>query len=224
MKPHCAVQALTHRDAEKYLGVLGSAFRLWSPKHYITANHCIENLYPENIGVLNCFGQDLQCKSVYRHPTSDIAVLEIGSDIPTEFEQFELADFDWYYGTEVHCFGMVCHYGGRPANELARVLGGIVQRDCTYEDGTYKSECVELSFPIPTGMSGGPLFIAHAPNKVIGMAIANIKSELVVSSQLEYKNQKEIWSERVSEITQYGVALRLYPLKEWFESVIPKQS
>ena len=54
------------------------------------------------------------------------------------------------------------------------------------------------------------------------MAIANIKSELVVSSEIEYKDEKEDWRERVCEITQYGVALWLYSLKEWLQSVIPQ--
>ena len=136
MKPFHAVQALVHYDdSNKYLGILGSAFRLWSPNHYVTANHCVENLSTQNIKVFNSYGNDISCKSISRHPTSDIAVLEMADNIPTEFEQFKMADFDWSYGMSVHCFGMLCHRGGRVAQELARVIGGIVQRDCIYDDG-----------------------------------------------------------------------------------------
>ena len=96
------------------------------------------------------------------------------------------------------------------------------QRDFTYSDGKYESKALELSVPIPKGTSGGSAFFANKNDTVIGMAIGTIRSEVVVSCVEEYEDQEVKMREKISEIIRCGVILRLYPLKEWIESILPK--
>lgn len=104
-----------------------------------------------------------------------------------------------------------------------RVIGGIIQRDFTYVDGIYSSSVFEFSVPIPKGMSGGPAFIASKDDLAIGVAIATIKSEVVVSSFEEYGKNGTKERERISEIVRYGVVLRLLTVKDWLEEILPQK-
>lgn len=156
---------------------------------------------------------------VQQHPSADAAVLFTEDEIPGEFEQFRMTDQDFKLGAPTHCFGMVTDAGGG-TNMTQRVIGGIIQRDFIHEDSTYKSQCVELSVPIPTGMSGGPAFYAHKPGIAIGIAIGSLQSEVVVHTVSEYENDTLRERERISRIVEYGVVLRLFPIKNWLESVL----
>jgi len=225
MKPFRAVQALMgYNSQKKKKEIIGSCFRLWAPNYFLTANHCVNELNPEQIQVMNCMddNHDFQCIAKHQHSKSDIAILEVEGDIPEIFEKFKISEQDFAYGSQVHCFGMNIDWdtSGSPS----RVIGGIIQRDFTYSDGKYESKALELSAPIPKGTSGGPAFFANKDDTVIGMAIGTIKSEVVISSIEQYEEQEVKMRERISEIIRYGVILRLYPLKEWIESILPKNN
>jgi S1-C subfamily serine protease len=227
MKPSAAVQALlSSNEVGKTIGIAGSCFRLWSPNHFVTANHCVQDRKPNQLQVMNCLSdnQDLSCVAIYKHPKADIAVLEIEGLIPEQFERFKLADRNWLFGDQIHCFGMVRNSDRSFSNVTQRVVGGIIQRDFVYNDGVYESTAVELSAPIPTGMSGGPAFFARKPDVAMGVAIATVKSELVVSSVEEYEDNRTKQRERVVEITRYGVVLRLLAVKDWLEEIMPKEA
>ncbi len=222
MKPYRAVQALIgYNSSKKKREIIGSCFRLWASNYFLTANHCVNGLKPEQIQVMNCMddNHDFQCIAVYQHSKSDIAVLEVKGEIPEIFEKFKLSEQNFAYGSQIHCFGMNIDWdkSGSPG----RVIGGIIQRDFTYSDGKYESKALELSVPIPKGTSGGPAFFANKDDTVIGMAIGTIKSEVVVSSFEEYEEKEVKTRERISEIIRYGVILRLDPLKEWIQSILP---
>jgi S1-C subfamily serine protease len=219
MRPFAAVQPLMRRNKKGDWIFAGSCFRLWSPNHYITANHCIQGAEPDHLKVLNVISgaQDLECSNVARHPAADIAIIQIEGDIPGEYERFKLAD-KWGLGGQIHCFGYVSDTMATLCAANARVIGGIIQREFVYDDGIYKSPAIELSAPIPKGTSGGPAFIAASPEYAIGVAIATIKSEVVVHGFEEYKENGHYEKERISEITRYGVILQFHvEIIRWLE-------
>lgn len=148
-----------------------------------------------------------------------LAILKVEGDIPEIFEKFKMSEQDFAYGSQVHCFGMNIDWN--KSGSTGRVIGGIIQRDFTYSDGKYKSKALESSAPIPKGTSGGPAFFANKDDIVIGMAIGTIKSEVVVSSIEQHEEREVKMRERISEIIRYGVILRLDPLKEWIQSILP---
>lgn len=218
MKPYAAVQALLQckKDGTPKC-IAGSCFRLWSDNHYITAAHCVSNIAPDELRVMNCLCStgDLQCIKIMAHPQADIAVLKVTGQIPKSFEKFELYDKDFYCGQQIHCFGMVCNSDGSFVDATQRVIGGITQRDFIHADGAYESKAIELSVPIPIGMSGGPAFVACKPGVAMGVGIASIKSEVVVSGFEEYENGTLQQREKISEIIRYGVVLRLHTVRDW---------
>jgi len=224
MKPFLAVQALGRGNPTNgKIDIVGSSFRLWSSNHFITAQHCVRNIEPSQLKIMNPLSDThhFNCLAINRHAKADIAVLEVQGTIPEQLEKFKLSNKEASYGANIHCFGIMINLleTGAPA----RVIGGIIQRDFTYKDGTYQSAALELSVPIPKGMSGGPAFFAHRDDIAIGVAIASIKSEVVVSEFEEYENDKLKEKERISEITRYGVILNLWEVKSWLEEVIPKK-
>lgn len=222
MNPYRAVQGLLRVKDRRILGILGSCFRVHSRQHFLTARHCVESVDPSEVAILNVVEEnsDLRCLSISRHPTADIAMIETRDAVPVEYEQFVLTDWSRAYGAPIHCFGMVAGSERDFQNLTQRIIGGIVQRDYVHAEGIYQYPALELSVPIPMGMSGGPAFYEHKPTQVIGLVTGCVTSEIVVSRVEEVVNGDSVVRERVSEITRYGVAVWLEHVKDWIHSVI----
>lgn len=219
MNPYTSIQALIrYKNTEKPSGVIGTCFRIQkSNQCFITAHHCINGINKSEIKILNATPKtDLSIHEVIPHPKADIAVLVTEDIVPNNFEQFQLTESDFFYGAPAHCFGYTCDFGGRTKIE-PRALVAFVQREFTYKDGQYNSKAIEISSPIPKGMSGGPVFYPPKANKceVFGVAIASIESQIVVHSLNEYKNEIETEREKISKVIEYGVVLRLASIKDW---------
>ena len=185
----------------------------------------------KDIAVLNCLGgagpedELIRCVAVSQHPTADLAVIETKGMVPDSFEKFKLSDRDYGLGTPVHCFGILDEWMASQDSERGhgRVIGGIIQRDLLWRDGPFVSMALEYSAPIPKGMSGGPAFYARQPDTVLGMAIGTITSSIVVSEYRDYKNDQTHEIEKISEITRYGVILRLFPYQKRLQDNIPSR-
>ena len=225
MKPYLAVQGLLRCNKVGKPEIAGSTFRLWSSNHFITASHCVQDIEPAQLKIMNPLNNnhDLNCVAIHRHSKADIAVVEVEGPVPERFQKFKITRSDFSYGAPIHCFGIILDWEGSTDYAPARVIGGIIQRDFIYDDSVYKSPAFELSTPIPKGMSGGPAFLAVQADVAIGIAIATIKSEVVISSFEECENDEIKTRERISEITRYGVVLRLYTVRDWLEEIIPKE-
>lgn len=221
MRPYAAVQTVIDASDKAKRRIAGSCFRLWSTKHFITANHVVMGLENQNIQVLNyATDADFSCINVTRHPVADIAVIEIDEEPPVHMDSFRLSDREFLYGMPIHSFGVVSDLLASKDKNPFRVIGGILQRDFIYSDGRYTSSAVEISSPIPKGHSGAPAFIATSPDQVIGVSIATIQSELMLKMINEYKDTEVYEIEKISEYTRYGVVALLGPIRDWLESII----
>jgi hypothetical protein len=55
---------------------------------------------------------------------------------------------------------------------------------------------------------------------VVGISIATIQSEIIVSNINEYEEDGIRLKEKISEFVRYGVILRIFPLIDWINSII----
>jgi hypothetical protein len=69
-------------------------------------------------------------------------------------------------------------------------------------------------------MSGGPAFYPSKPERVMGVALGSLESEVVIHTVGEYESEGVTERERISRIVEYGVALRLQPLRDWLSEVL----
>ncbi len=227
MKPFAAVQPIFKTDNSKEPRFAGSSFRLWADSFYFTAAHCLDGLNEDHVHVFNCTQHNyFETRKIYRHASADLAIIEIGGDIPKVFEKFKLAPNQAYFGTNTRCFGLLDDWLEDREQKKApgRVIAGIVQRTFTHKDHLYTSLAFEYSEPIPLGTSGGPAFRSECDDTVIGMAIGTINSSIDVFQSVEYEDDKIKYREKISEITRYGVILRLAEYREWIEGILPAVS
>lgn len=205
----------------------GSCFRLWADNHFITAAHCVEGSIPENICIFDIMQQKfLPCVNIFRHPSADLAVIEIAGQVSSKLEKFVLAECKCTFGENVHCFGALSDWRKTfLIDEIAnaRVIGGIVQRFFEHNSGQYSSPVFELSAPIPKGMSGGPAFNAKQSVIAVGVSIGTIKSDTIVSEIIEYEGEKQKVVEKISEVVRYGVVLRLFEFTDWLKGILPEK-
>lgn len=224
MNPYRAVQAVLRVESNRAVGVLGSCFRLRSGRRFITAAHCVESRSPSDVAVMNPVDekQNFLCEQISRHPSADLAILEIGNDAPDKFEILRHRDYGKALTLPVNCFGFVADSSRGFSHVTPRVIGGLIQRDLVYSDGKYRSEALELSVPIPRGVSGGPAFASSDPEGVLGVAIASIKSEVTVHSFTEVRGGGEVYKEKTVEVVRYGVILRLESMMAWVRDELTK--
>ena len=221
MHPYAAVQSIMDNSRQGLAKIAGSCFRLADDRYFVTAAHVASNIELANLRIMNPFDEadDFVAVAVQLHPTADLAVIEVASPISSKFEPFRLSEFDFKYGMQLHSFGAASDLVDSRQTNPYRVVGGIVQRDFEYRDGRYSSVALEVSCPIPKGHSGAPAFVAAQPRIVVGLSIATVQSELTLSvvTDVDTPGKREV--EKVSEFTRYGVILRLWPYKDWLDSV-----
>jgi hypothetical protein len=74
----------------------------------------------------------------------------------------------------------------------------------------------ELSFAITKGLSGSPLFIHCGDHdKVVGVCVGTIQSEVVDYEQIEYRENNELYREKKTRIEEFGIAHDIRPLLDW---------
>ena len=78
-----------------------------------------------------------------------------------------------------------------------------------------------MSLPAPTGMSGGPLFRAGAPQMVTGIATANVESYAVTDLLEEVDAEGNVSRIESRRVISYGLALMLSAVSRWLDETIP---
>ena len=79
------------------------------------------------------------------------------------------------------------------SKETLRFFRGHVQRPFVFGASHQTYSAFELSFPCPSGLSGGPLFLARESEAVIGVVTAKLESytirdaeEIVPASSMKF--------------------------------------
>lgn len=99
-----------------------------------------------------------------------------------------------------------------------RALKGYVQRKIKANElpsHRPHPECFELSFAVPNGMSGTPLFSPKNGQELIGVCVGSVDSEITVFSQTGIEDGAIHYKEKVTRIEQYGIAHSIFPLMNW---------
>ncbi len=99
-----------------------------------------------------------------------------------------------------------------------RAQKGYVQRVLSQGDVFHYPELrgYETNLLLAEGMSGGPLFVHGTEfDKVVGVNIASVQSEALVSERVERDEAGRTQKETVMSLNRYGVAERVSHLKNW---------
>jgi hypothetical protein len=198
--------------------LLGSCFAIRDSRVFLTAAHCIGELEARSVVVRSAgIPERRLVLHIVRHPSADLALLEIPKADEEGAEPFVYAVSNWSLGEDFYAFGypedLFGEHQGRPT---PRLFKGHFQRFMP----TYKSKlsyvyvAAELSIPAPAGLSGGPLFRPGAP-VVLGLVTENLESTTYLDSVEEVLKDGRTTRTTFQKVITYGVALMLSPLKEW---------
>lgn len=202
----------------------GTAFCL-ADNLYLTAAHCI----PRDLKEPDCIGlgfpqppkTDIGIVPFVHAETwdeADIALVEVAGPVPKS------APVKWEFDT-VTALHNVWTSGYPHAMDIA-TLGFIAQRAFKGytvshipfhrigQNGFY--EAYELSFKVPMGLSGSPLFSNESGNPVIGIIIANKETGLEVIEEEEATDDgKTVEFVYYKQKAQYGVAISSSEIGKW---------
>ena len=197
------------------LKFLGTAFFVSKKGDAITANHVLpekplegnERIY----GIMVKSGQTTIYKLVAaaRFEASDFSLLRFDlEDCP----YFEIDFSEPGIGTDVNAYGYSDHDVHGQGKEL-RLLKGHMTMPIVSGLG-------EVSFPIPSGLSGGPVM---AGTKCIGFMMGNVTSEKLLTSSEEiseiYNSVEKITLVESKEVLHYGI-FRPFSIYKGHESEI----
>lgn len=199
----------------KEVEFLGTGFFVTSNGIAITANHCLpkpEQLNNKCILIGIWDNGNIKLQKVFSHvriPSLDIAILKIDN---IKSKKFNISYEELKMGTpDVFSIGFPWYsIWGEPFE--VRFLKGYITRVTKY---------YELSFAIPRGMSGSPLF---REDKLIGVLVMNAKSETLedeVSEIIQVTNQKErIEIVKTKSIINYGLAIPFAKLSNFKDDTL----
>ena len=78
----------------------------------------------------------------------------------------------------------------------------------------------ELNFPIPKGISGSPIFRIGKTKSLLGIALASHDSVLAAYKTTEYEDANEKFTEKMVQVTQFGIAGRIQEIRDWKPSIL----
>lgn len=212
---------------------LGSCFAFRHNTHFLTAAHCLGKFESLELGIMTPgHGVLKNVRSVLRHPSADLAIVET-SGIQAAGD--EVAPFtgivsDWALGEDFFAYGYPADVLGLESQRpTPRLFKGHFQRFLRFESQIgspfYSYVAGELSISCPAGLSGGPLF-RPLESKFLGQRVAAIVTEnLRSTTTLESLESVEASGKRTTirheQLIQYGVALMLSPVAKWIDEHIP---
>lgn len=207
-------------------GTLGTCFTLGAPNRFFTAAHCVESLTAEQLEVhtIGAGSTGIPVTRIVKHTSADIALLTLDLQRGHHVEALSLGNSrDLYWGAHVAAFGfpMDTIQFGNLEDQLTwtgptpRFLGGHIQRNSVHVSALgYKYYAKELSFAAPSGLSGGPVFLAESMRPV-GLVTENYESTTFRRSITEVSEPGHEFRETVHAVVNYAICLSLEPLRNW---------
>jgi hypothetical protein len=187
----------------------------------VTAAHCVGDLKNDQLAVMTPRGGLIKSAwSVARHPSADIALVRtaIIHAEGDEVEPFELIVENSGLGEEFFAYGYPADVLGPEADKpTERLFKGHFQRFLAYHSRStaFQYAAGELSFPVPAGLSGGPLFRPAAPSVLLGMATENLRSTTYLDHVESVSKSGSTVEKHYERVIEYGVALMLSGVLDW---------
>ena len=183
------------------LEFLGTAYFVTRKGDAITANHVIAQPNPDSSTFVYGIWMQGKDTKIYKlnaaaiFPEADFALLrfdvETSSYLPLSFKEPN-------FGDDIIAFGYPAHSLHGKQRELRMLKGHLTM---PVSRGT-----AEVSFPIPSGMSGGPVLKG---TECVGFMMGNMSSERLLEKSEEitevYNNVEKITFVESKEIHHYGM-------------------
>ncbi|UUZ75204.1 serine protease [Polaromonas sp. P1(28)-13] len=204
---------------------LGSCFAFHSRTSLLTAAHCVARLHASQLLVQNPRNSAAsRVASISLHPSADLAVIQLRSD----GEKAVTLAAPCTEITKIKGIGgEYCAYGypedsigpnaGVPVPRIFRGYGQRVLRHRSHMPYSYQA--LELSFPCPAGLSGGPLFKPKT-FQLLGLITENIETTTSLHEEtVTTENGKEVINHYRSVIN-YGLGLLLHDYNDWLAKAV----
>lgn len=215
----CVYPLLSKKDSKTKF--LGTAFSLWSSDFWVSAAHCLDGITDNDLCIQ--FGPDhsSEIRIIIKHDVADIVIMQLTGSAPFQqnyFRQVVPAD---EYGFEFNTYGYPEDTMGPNAGmTVPRFFKGHYQRVFDHNSHMgYSCHAAELSIACPGGLSGGPIINPENPTSVAGIVCENLESSLWLNTIEVADGERD----NHYKMLNYGVALQLYPLKDWLETHISRQ-
>ena len=217
------------RGADGRPTYFGSCFAFGRADVFVTTHHCVAALTAGALGIgLSAPGDasadGIRVAAVVSHPTADLAVLlarAIPGGLPSPLSGVDRGDdavTEW--GARVVTLGYPSDTIPPGVPPAPRLLEGGVQRVFDYDDGRGVYRALELSMPVPAGLSGSPV-VRTRDGALIGVVAANHAAP-TYRGRFERAGGEGAYTYAVREPAEvrYGVAVSLPHVAGWLEEAV----
>lgn len=218
-----------HDDEDIEGDFLGTCFAFPSPRHFVTAAHCVAGQVASTMRVDARFGgmfQKARVDWISCHPQADLALLGVTTSPWASATPFMGVCTHPLLGEPFYAFGYSLDvFSTDPNKETDRLFRGHIQRLFYYSSPLTRTTypAFELNIPCPRGLSGGPVFVTEGDFEVMGVVTENLEST-------NYRSEEETvtrgeTTERIvyKQIINYGVALQLGPYVNWIDETVKRR-
>lgn len=229
MQNPAAAIGLLHRGVPSDQHFLGTCFAYQRGTRFLTAAHCVQGIPVDEIYLtapqhgLAIGGGGLEVRP---HSTMDLAViLRPGMMLQgQEIEPFDLL-LKPQFGQDVWAFGFPADALGAGRHEpRERLFKGHIQRvipEYTSPATGRTFDAVELSFPSPAGLSGGPIFAPIGNFPLLGVVTDNVDSKTYLEESEEVVRDGSVEKTLYQKVVSYGVAADLSQAVDWLNKMAP---
>lgn len=211
--------------------LIGSGFFLNREGLFLTAGHVAQAFDSGKAGIIYKAdpSRDPLLNRVawieeYEIGPSDLAIGRVSVRAHTFFDRLGTIEGMWADVVACGYAESALLLGGGRFKSPIRGLKGHVQRtidDGREDDLPVAGKVYELSFPIPRGMSGSPLYRAQDNAlSLVGVCVASRSAEMVDFEDTTVESDGSKYSERRVRIEQYGVAVAIETAMNWVPELL----
>ncbi len=221
-------------DAPNELSIVrfhGTGFMIGTDGYFLSARHvineeCLSRLSDQHVlaAIIKTTDNNervwkpARITNVEDHSSIDVVLGKIDHRPPPFFSSRRQVAYGW---EDVHTFGYPDTRTRNPRNGLfefnPQFLKGYISRRVEATDPMVApyGPSYELSFPIPLGVSGSPVFRLGEDHSLIGIAVASLESSVSVHEYTSVEDDGKKFSEVIRKVEQFGVAIRLADVANW---------